>query len=477
MSDLQRRPNVLLITADDMNWNAVGAFGCPVQGTTPHLDRLAAEGLRFERAHVTIAVCQPSRGALMTGRYPHRSGGEGFYHLRFAGIPILPALLREAGYAVGILGKVGHSTPYADFKWDMAHDQAELGAGRNPAVYHDHAKAFCTQAAEQGQPFFLMANAHDPHRPFYGNDKPEWYDGRTSPPAAVPSRVFRPEEIEVPGFLPDLPEVRLEVAEYYSSVRRCDDTVGRLLDVLDETGTRDDTLVVFLSDNGMAFPFAKTNCYLNSTRTPWIVRFPGRVRPGAVDTEHFVSGIDLAPTILQAAGAAQPHGMDGASFLPLLRGEAQPGRDKVFTQFHQTSGRRNFPMRCVQTARLGYIYNPWSDGVRAFQNESQSGRTFKAMVRAAAEDASVGARVELFVHRVPEELYDLHNDPDALHNRVDDPRFEGELQNLRQELSAWMRRTGDPAAGAFEARNSSAAREEFLRDLDTSIGGRPGGRE
>ncbi len=143
---MPEQPNILLITADDMNWDAVGAYGCPVRETTPNIDRLASEGICFNHAHVTIAVCQPSRSALMTGRYPHRNGGEGFFHLRTTGIPILPDLLRREGYQVGILGKVGHSTPYAEFKWDMTHDMDELGHGRNPSVYGQYASGFLTQA-------------------------------------------------------------------------------------------------------------------------------------------------------------------------------------------------------------------------------------------------------------------------------------------------------------------------------------------
>ena len=113
------QPNILLITADDMNWDAVGAYGCAVAETTPNIDRLAAQGIRFHHAHVTIAVCQPSRSTLMTGRYPHRNGGEGFFHLRKPGLPVLPDLLRTNGYRVGILGKVVHSTPYEDLLWDI----------------------------------------------------------------------------------------------------------------------------------------------------------------------------------------------------------------------------------------------------------------------------------------------------------------------------------------------------------------------
>jgi len=468
---MDRRPNILLITADDMNWDAVGAYGCPVPGTTPNIDRLAAEGVRFEHAHVTIAVCQPSRSAMMTGRYPHRSGGEGFFHLRHPGVPALPQLLRDGGYRVGILGKVGHSTPYGDFEWDLCRDQGDLGHGRAPALYGAGASELMAQAGAADQPFFLMLNSHDPHRPFYGNDKAEWYGEEAGPPAAVPSRAFAPDEVTAPGFLADLPEVRLEISEYYSSVRRCDDTVGAALAALRESGQADNTIVLFLSDNGMAFPFAKTNCYLNSTRTPWIVRWPGTINPGACDTEHFISGIDLMPTLLDAAGLPAPDGVDGASFLPVLRGESQSGRDLVFTQFHQTAGKRNYPMRCVQNRRFGYIFNPWSDGERVFRNESQAGRTMEAMRAAAAADETVAARVELFLHRVPEELYDFESDPDALCNRIDDAECADELDALRAALERWMEATGDPALEAFRNRESRESLDELVRQTAAELGG------
>ena len=465
------RPNFVLITADDMNWDAVGAFGCPTEGTTPHIDRLAAEGLRFKHGHVTIAVCQPSRSALMTGRYPHLSGGEGFYRLRYKDVPILPAILRTEGYDVGILGKVPHSTPYQAFQWDMARDQIHLGQGRNPKVYYQYAKNFVQDAIDGDRPFFLMANSHDPHRPFYGNDKAEWY-GELDPPAVPPSRTFAPEEVIVPGFLPDIPDVRLEIAEYYNSVRRCDDTVGRLLDVLDEAGAAENTLVMFLSDNGMAFPFAKTNCYLNSTRTPWLVRWPAVVPAGRVDAKHFISGIDYLPTVLDALGVEIPDGVNGKSLLPVLRGEAQAGCEQVFTQFHQTSAWRNYPMRCVQNARFGYIFNPWSDGERAFRNESQNGRSWQAMEEAAACDPALAARNHLFTYRVLEEFYDFEHDPNALHNLIDDPNYADEIQGLRNALEEWMVETDDPALEAFRGRASQQALDELMDHLADAIGKR-----
>ena len=464
-------PNIVLITADDMNWDAVGAYGCPVAGTTPNIDQFATEGIRFEYAHVAIAVCQPSRSAIMTGRYPHRNGGEGFFHLRQPNIPILPELLKNAGYQIGILGKVGHSTPYSDLQWDMAYDMRELGMGRNPEIYYEYASEFIKESTNAGKPFFLMLNSHDPHRPFFGNDRPEWYIEGDNPPAVAPSRTFSPDEVRSPGFLADLPEVRLEISEYYSSVRRCDDTIGAMLQVLTETRAAANTLILFLSDNGMAFPFAKTNCYLNSTRTPWIMRWPERIRSGVVDSAHMVSGIDIMPTLLDAAGVDLPMGMDGSSFLPVLQGQRQPELNRVFTEFHQTAGRRNYPMRCVQTKRFGYIFNPWSNGERVFRNESQAGRTMKAMEEAAQTSSRIADRVNLFLYRVPEELYDFERDPDGLNNLAGVQRYSEELVSLRSELENWMKRTGDPALKAFLSREHKERLEDFMRETALDLGG------
>ena len=442
------KTNILLITADDLNWDSVGAYGSQVTGSTPNIDQLATDGIRFDHAHVTIAVCTPNRSVLMTGRYPHLSGGEGFHRLTLDGVPILPALLRTEGYTVGILDKVQHSTPYEDFSWDTALGD-ELGYGRNPEAFYQHAKTFVEGASDGGRPFFLMANSRDPHRPFYGNDPDSYYSATI--PASAPSQVFTSDDVVVPGFLPDLTDVRTEIAEYYSSVRRLDDTVGRLLDVLDDTGVAANTLVIFLSDHGMSFPFAKANVYFNSTRTPWIVRWPGVIQSGSVDTEHFISSIDLLPTILDAIDADIPDGVSGESFLPLLRGESQDGRDQVFTQFYETFAQNEFPMRSVQNDQFGYIYNSWPDGVAEFRGESQQGRTWDAMKAEAASDEGVAGRTRLFTYRDPEELYDYENDPDALVNLIDDADYADELESLRTALEEWMVETSDPLLGSFRA--------------------------
>ncbi len=239
---------------------------------------------------------------------------------------------------------------------------------------------------------------------------------------------------------------------------------------LRESGQAENTLTMFLSDNGMALPFSKTNCYLHSTRTPWIAVWPGKIEPGTVDNRHFISGIDFMPTVLDAAGLVQTEGTDGFSFLPILLGRRQAGRDEVFTQFHQTSARNRYPIRCVQNDRFGYIFNPWANGERVFKNESQSGLTFKAMQAAAKTDPKIAARVKLFQYRVVEEFYDFANDPDALHNLSDYARYKKELDKMRKELLKWMKRTNDSALEALKNHNSPVALKKFMAEQDAKAG-------
>ncbi len=456
------RLNVVLITVDDMNCDSVGIFGCPIRGITPHIDRLARQGLRFEHAHVTIAICQPTRAVWMTGLFPHRNGALGFDPIR-QGVPTLLEALKRGGYYTGILAKVSHVIPSRGSNWDVVVRANQLKTGRDPKLYHAHTARFLKQAAGSGRPFFLMANSQDPHRPFAGssqernrklkNTKRRKGQKKAAKPKQVfPSipRTFTAKEIPVPGFLPDLPSIRQELSEYYASVHRADQIVGGVLRALDEAGVRDKTLVLFLSDHGMPLPFAKTNCWRHSTRTPWIIRWPGTVEPGQHDRRHMVAGIDLAPTILEAVGLPPLPDIDGRSFVPVLRGQPQAGRDHVITHINRTAGKREFPMRSVTDRRFGYIFNAWADGKTVFRNESQSGLTMKAMQKAAAGNSIIAARVRLFLYRTPEELYDYDSDPDARHNLIDEPAHQQTVQRLRERLRKHMTATNDPQRLAFQ---------------------------
>jgi len=447
-----------------MNFNSPGCYGSSVPGITPWIDRLAQEGMRFTHAHVNIAVCQPCRQSLLTGRYAFRHGGEGFNPIGLE-VPTLGEQLRATGYWNGILGKEKHLKPDSKFCMDYVRGEAELasgmGIGRDPSKYKAFAREFFNQARTKGKPFFLMANPHDPHRPFAGSKEEKEYWGKDPPEVR---RWITEKEVTVPGFLPDIPDVRKEIAEYYTSVYRCDEVVGSLLEALDESGDRDNTVVMFLSDNGMSFPFAKANCYLNSTKTPWIVRWPGKIQAGSVNQKDYVSGIDFMPTVLEIVGLPQIDQMDGRSFASLLRGISQSGRDSVFTEFHETFAKKRYPMRCVQTAQFGYIYNFWPDGQTEMTMDSTSGLSFEAMQKAALEDKEIDSRVRLYAYRIPEEFYNLEQDPDALENLIDDPRFSAEIEIFRKRLEAYMVEAGDPALEAYRHRANQDEITRFLQE-------------
>ncbi|MCB1130635.1 MAG: sulfatase [Verrucomicrobiae bacterium] len=435
-------PNLLLITVDDMNRDSVGAYGCPIEGITPNIDRLAAQGIRFDRGFVNVAICQPCRAVLMTGRYPQTNGAAGFERIS-PDVPSLPEALKSAGYYNGLIGKEIHVVPSRHHAFDRIGPEGTLGHGRDAKKY---AEAVRTMIAEAGdRPFFIMANTHDPHRPFAGSAAEKWR------PRPKVTRTITADEAVVPGFLPDIPPVRKELAEYFTSVHRADEVVGAILRELDAAGVADNTLVLFLSDHGMPLPFAKTNCYLASNITPWIMRWPGHIQAGSSDAKHFVSGIDVAPTFLDAAGVPNLEGADGLSILPTIDGKEQAGRDRVFT-FHQKpfSGKR-LPMRAVNDGEFLYIWNGWADGKTEFRNESMSGLTFQAMKNSG--DPAIRARAGFYLHRCREELYQIRNDPDCLHNLLGgtDGTWKPRASAMTKMLWHWMKDVGDPELKNFEA--------------------------
>jgi N-sulfoglucosamine sulfohydrolase len=452
------RPNILLITVDDLNWDSLGVTGSPVQNISPNVDRLAREGMRFTKAHVTVAICQPSRNVLLTGRYPQNTGALGFEDIT-PDVPTLVEALAHAGYYTGLMAKTGHVVPSRAAAWREIVLARELKNGRSPDLYLARTRAFLARARESGQPFFLMLNSQDPHRPFAGSQQEDTFKARDAAsedaqygggfPAVVHS--YAPSEISVPPSLPDLSEIRKELAQYYTSAKRADETTGAALRALDESGLRDRTLVVWLSDNGAALPFAKANAWLNSTRTPLIVRWPDIVKPGRVDERHLLGGVDVAPTILEAAGLSGLPGTEGRSFVPLLRGQRQSGREFVFTQIDQVNSGVSYPMRAVTGLQYGYIFNAWADGKTELRIESMVGLTFPAMREAAPVNPDIAARVRHFVYRTKEELYDYSSDPYALHNLIDDGRHQKVVAAYRQVLLRHMKKSRDPQLHAFAA--------------------------
>lgn len=451
------RPNILLITADDMNWDSLGCFGNELPGISPNLDRLADQGVRFQHAYVTIAICQPCRASIMTARYPHASGALGFDKIK-KDVPTLPETLREADYYSACIGKAVHTIPSRHkTAFDETYDMADLGYGRSPKRYRETTTGAINKAKQQDKPFFLNVNLHDPHRPF-ANAPQEQRAKRPKAWQGVPlvENPYKPDEVPIPGFLPDLPEIRMEMAEYYTSVRRCDQIIGEVLKVLDESGLAGNTVVIFLSDHGIAVPFAKTNCWMHSNRTPLIVRWPGKTTKGEVIDQAMVSAIDLAPTLLDILGLENLDGANGESFRGLIDPDVSAegvGRDRVYVHLNAPFSKKPFPMRGMISMESGYIWNGWADGKTEFRNESMSGRTFKAMQEAAEKDHAIAARVKHLLYRTPEEFYDYKTDPDALRNVIEFPQPDSPLpvDFIRAGMLEQMEKTADPQLDAYKA--------------------------
>jgi N-sulfoglucosamine sulfohydrolase len=226
--------------------------------------------------------------------------------------------------------------------------------------------------------------------------------------------------------------------------------VGRVLVELEKAGFAKNTLVMLKSDHGIPVPFAKTNVWRHSTLTPWIVRWPGMVKPGIHETEHVVAGVDFAPTILDALGVAQMQGMDGRSFLAVLKGKKQKGREFVYTHINTIASGRSYTMRSLQGKRYGLIWNGWHDGKTPFKNESMSGLTWKAMTKAAENDPALAKRVKHYLYRTPFEFYDYKKDIDALDNLLGDDEHEKLVARYGQELLKVMKKTKDHETARYQ---------------------------
>ena len=239
--------------------------------------------------------------------------------------------------------------------------------------------------------------------------------------------------------------MRKEVAQYFTGVARFDVSFGKILEALKAAGHANDTLVVFLSDHGMSFPFSKASVYRNGTWSPVYFRRPGQAQPG-VDRTDMVSSVDIMPTVLDLLGIAPPAGMDGRSLVPLIRGESQPGRDHVVTHVNTVSSGLAFPRRCVRTKTRSLQFHAWADGKKAFRVEAMSGLSYRALADAAQADPRIKARVDQYITGTPLSFFNLESDPDERNNLIDDPQSRPEIERLQALLLGAHGADGRPPA-------------------------------
>jgi arylsulfatase A-like enzyme len=410
-----RPPNFVVFIADDQGEGDLSCYGHPVL-ETPNIDCLAAEGMRFDRAFLTISSCSPTRCSFLTGRYPHNTGAEDLHEPLPADQKTLAWYVRRAGYHCMSVGK-WHLGDAERRNWDRVVECA----GRQTA---DEALKLLKDRPPD-KPFLFWVATKDPHRPFDDDAIAEPHD---------PARVI------VPPYLPDHPLIRKELAQYYDEITRFDAHVGRVRAELDRQGVLDRTFVVYLSDNGMPFPRAKTTLYDSGIHTPLIVRYPPLVEPGTVQ-KGLASTIDVAPTILELAGVEQTT-MQGRSLIPMLEDPAAAGREAVFAEANWHDFEKF--TRAVRTERFLLIRNYYWDKPLWNSVDSINSITWKGFMEMHRAGKLTPAQAFLFVEPRPfEELYDLDEDPYSLENVVDDPEYRPELNKVRTLLDNWRVETND----------------------------------
>ncbi len=425
-----KKPNILLIVADDLCWRDLGFTGNK-EVKTPNLDKLRRQSMYLSHMFTPAPTCSPCRHALYTGLHGVRSGAYPNHTRAYDGTKSVFTHLKAAGYRVALHGK-NHVGPTASFPFEIL---AEMNDD-------DFGKSKTWLLRDKTKPWMLVFGSNDPHGP--------WDRG--------PKGLHDPAKIKVPLYLHDNADTRQYLADYYGEINKLDWQVGELLKILDELGEAENTIVMFVSEQGFSFLGGKWNLYDNGIRVAGLVRWPGVVQPGST-SDALMQYTDVAPTFLAAAGidptkidtgcpdAKGYRGFDGKSFLDVLTGKAKHHSDYVFAQ-QTTVGINNYkqpyPIRAAHDARYSYIRN------LAPQNSFEIGgfqKMLKSWGKDAKNDPKLAARLKSFTNRPAEELYDLKMDEYQTKNLASDPAFAEIKARLSKELDAWMAQQGDKGMG------------------------------
>jgi len=415
----EQRPNLVLIIADDMAWDDCGAYGHPhIQ--TPNLDALAAGGMRFDNAFLTCSSCSPSRSSIITGRYPHATNGAHQLHNNLpADQQTFVDVLRKAGYYTALAGKL-HPRKTTGERFDKLYGTGAKETGGCGEWVR------CLKERPQDKPFFAWLASTDPHRSYSPNAIPQPHQA---------------EDVIVPPYLPDTPEVREDLALYYDEISRLDSYVGKVVAELERQDVRDNTLVIFISDNGRPFPRCKTTVYDSGVKTPFIANWPGTI-PAGTECNSMVSTVDLAPTFCALADTSGSPTFQGVEMQSLFSKPEASVRDYIFAEhnWHDFDDHQ----RSCHSPRFNYIRTEYTDLPGTPPADAVKGLSFQTMLKLREDDRLNENQMYSFAAPRPrEELYDVVNDPHELNNLADNPDYADVLQTHRDRLDVWRQRTKD----------------------------------
>ena len=415
-----QRPNILLMIADDCTFTDLGCYGS-VNSTTPNIDSLASQGMRFTNFFQATPMSSPTRQCLMTGLYPIRNGAFPNHAKVNLGTTSVVQYMKSLGYRVALQGK-RHIAPEKIFDFEY------LGGG-NEDVNPDKVQAFILDAQASGKPFCLFVCSHQPHVPWDKGDQAS----------------IDPEKLVLPSYYVDTKETRTDFRNYIAEVNYLDGQVGDILQVLDETGVADNTVFFFTSEQGNSLPYAKYTCYDKGVQTGMIVRWPGTIKKHS-ECDALAEYVDVVPTFIDIAGGEVPDSLDGKSFLRLLKGDKGPFKNEVYaaqTTRGIINGPDHYGIRSVRNERYIYIRNLTPEALFRCETISLDKRTWASWIKASKTDTKAEELVWKYQNRPAEELYDRIADPDQRKNLAGKPEYAGILKYLSDKLDAWMESQGD----------------------------------
>jgi uncharacterized sulfatase len=411
------KPNIVFIIADDCTFRDIGCYGG--QAKTPNIDKLAKQGMRFTRCFQAAPMCSPTRHNIYTGLYPVKSGAWPNHTRAYPHVKSIVHHLKPLGYRVTQSGKT-HINPRDVFPFE------NFGGGKNPDM--EYIDRLFSETAKGGKPFCLFACSNEPHSP--------WNKGDAS--------AYPPDKVKLPPYIVDTPRMRSDFSNYLAEITYYDSQVGEIIKLLGKHGLSENTLVMVVSEQGNGFPFAKWTCYDHGLQSAMVVRWPGKVKADAV-TDAMVEYVDVTPTFIDAAGGKAVEGLDGKSFLPVLRSETQTHKQHVFgimTTRGIINGTDAFAIRSVRGTRYKLILNLNHES--KFTNACTKSPAFKSMVaKAAAGDATAKRLVHAYHHRPAVELFDMKTDPLELTNLAGQTDLKKVETRLRAKLAEWMKAQGD----------------------------------
>jgi N-sulfoglucosamine sulfohydrolase len=428
----QDRPNILMIMSDNQSWNHVGSYGDKVV-RTPNMDLIASQGVRFTNAFCSSPSCTPARAAMLTGQDIWRlEDGANLWGVLPVKYKVYPDLLEESGYAIGYQGK----------GWGPGSFEAN-GRPRNPGGNKYNSFADFLKNKKDGPWSYWVSSLH-PHRP---------YEVGSGAKAGIDS-----SKVTVPGYLPDHPDVRQDIADYYAAIETFDKELGEIMAELKATGQLENTVIVVCSDNGWQMPRGLANLYDFGTHVPLIISWPGKFKQNVV-SDNMVTLNDLAPTFLQLANVAVPAVMTGKSLLPIVeKGKEEKSRDFVVLGRERHAFVRQhglgYPGRAIRTKDYLYIknYEPnrWPAGDPPFYGDidpymfNWPGETKYYLIE-HKDDQKVKPFFELAMGKRPaEELFDVNKDPDQIHNLAALPAYQKIKQELVGQMRNYLVETKDP---------------------------------